>query len=101
MDLFAPCRAGAAVLRTAGLSALALLLDGSFIAAKAADMAVKAPPPAILAAYDWSGFYAGGHIGYAWGTSDWSAPGNAGALDLSQRLDRAGHPGKRWLHGSR
>ena len=87
MDLFAPCRAGAAVLRTAGLSALALLLDGGFIAAKAADMAVKAPPPAILAAYDWSGFYAGGHIGYAWGSSDWSTPGNIGALNLSQPPD--------------
>ena len=54
--------------------------------ASAADMPVKAAP-AMLAAYDWSGFYAGGHIGYAWGTSDWSTPGNAGALDLSQRLD--------------
>jgi len=55
--------------------------------AAAADMPVKAPPPAIAAAYDWSGFYAGGHIGYAWGKSDWSTSGNAGALDLSQRLD--------------
>ena len=48
---------------------------------------MKAPPPATLAAYDWSGFYAGGHIGYAWGTSDWSTPGNTGALNLSQPLD--------------
>jgi high affinity Mn2+ porin len=87
VDLFAPCRTGAAVLRAAGVSALALLLDGGLIAAKGADMAVKAPPPAILAAYDWSGFYAGGHIGYAWGTSDWSTLGNAGSLSLAQRLD--------------
>ena len=48
---------------------------------------MKAPPSATLAAYDWSGFYAGGHIGYAWGTSDWSTPGNTGALNLSQPLD--------------
>jgi high affinity Mn2+ porin len=55
--------------------------------AAAADLPVKAPPSAILAGYDWSGFYAGGHIGYAWGKSDWSTPGNAGALNLSQPLD--------------
>jgi high affinity Mn2+ porin len=55
--------------------------------AAAADLPVKAPPPAILAAYDWSGFYAGGHIGYAWGASDWSTPGNTGALNLSQPVD--------------
>ena len=51
--------------------------------AAAADLPVKAPP-ATAAAYDWSGFYAGGHIGYAWGTSNWSTPGNAGALNLAQ-----------------
>jgi high affinity Mn2+ porin len=72
-------RAGFAI-RAVGLCALA----GS---AAAADLPVKAPPPATLAAYDWSGFYAGGHIGYAWGTSDWSTPGNTGALNLSQPLD--------------
>jgi high affinity Mn2+ porin len=55
--------------------------------AAAADLPVKAPPPAIVTAYDWSGFYAGGHLGYAWGTSDWSTPGNAGALNLTQPLD--------------
>ena len=56
--------------------------------AAAADLPVKAPPPpAILAAYDWNGFYAGGHIGYAWGASEWSTPGNTGALNLSQPVD--------------
>jgi outer membrane immunogenic protein len=38
-------------------------------AAIAADMnrAVrKAPAPAVVAAYNWSGFYLGGHLGYAW-----------------------------------
>ena len=61
-----------------------VVLAGS---ATAADFPVKEPPPAILAAYDWSGFYAGGHIGYAWGASDWSTPGNTGALNLSQPVD--------------
>jgi outer membrane immunogenic protein len=36
-------------------------------AASAADMPVKAPPPAVAAVYDWTGFYVGGNIGYGWG----------------------------------
>jgi opacity protein-like surface antigen len=40
--------------------------------ASAADMPLKAPPPA---AYDWSGFYIGGVIGGGWGDSDSSIPG--------------------------
>jgi outer membrane immunogenic protein len=41
--------------------------------ASAADMPTKAPayaPP--VAAYDWSGFYIGGHVGAAWGGPDGS-----------------------------
>jgi high affinity Mn2+ porin len=55
--------------------------------AAAADLPVKAPPPAIAAAYDWSGFYAGGHLGYAGGNSNWSTPGNAGSFGLFQSYD--------------
>lgn len=50
-------------------SALALAAHS----ASAADMArpvYKAPPPAVVAAYNWSGFYAGGHLGYGWGGGD-------------------------------
>jgi len=61
--------------------------------AAAADLPVKAPPPAA-AAYDWSGFYVGGHIGYAAGSSHWStnsttaaAPPLAGTLDVFNGLD--------------
>ena len=32
----------------------------------AADMAVKAPPPAASPAYSWTGFYVGGNVGYGW-----------------------------------
>jgi opacity protein-like surface antigen len=34
--------------------------------ALAADLPLKAPPPAV-AAWSWSGFYIGGHGGYGWG----------------------------------
>ena len=41
--------------------------------AVAADlMATKAPP--IPTAYDWTGFYAGGYLGYAWGNSNGRQP---------------------------
>jgi outer membrane immunogenic protein len=42
----------------------------------AADIAVKAPP-AAPSCYDWSGLYAGGHVGYLWGDSDWTYVNNA------------------------
>ena len=33
----------------------------------AADMAVKAPPPALAPVDSWTGWYVGGNIGYGWG----------------------------------
>jgi high affinity Mn2+ porin len=61
---------------------------------------VKAPP--LPAAYDWSGFYVGGHIGYAWGNSNWAATGadgNAsGALNLSQGVNVFNESGS-WNEG--
>src|SRR5262249_53751663 len=55
----------------------------------AADMPLKAP--AALPAVDWTGFYVGGHFGYAGGTSNWTGtpvgtPGSSvsGSLDLFQ-----------------
>src|ERR1700754_4144979 len=48
--------------------AAAVMLGG---AAQAADMPVKAPPPAPAPVmYNWSGFYIGGHIGGAWVNRD-------------------------------
>jgi high affinity Mn2+ porin len=59
--------------------------------AQAADAAlpVKAPPQAHDKPYDWSGFYAGAHLGYAAGSSRWSAtpPALAGTLDLFNGYD--------------
>ena len=64
--------------------------------AAAADLSralpTKAPPPtAASAGDDWTGFYAGGHLGYAAGFSNWTAtqagaatPSLSGALDMFQ-----------------
>lgn len=42
--------------------------------ASAADMAVKAPKaaPVAVAAYNWSGFYVGAHLGGGWGNPNWT-----------------------------
>jgi high affinity Mn2+ porin len=38
--------------------------------------------------YGWTGFYASGHPGLAWGNSNWTAdPGISGSTDLFQRID--------------
>ena len=55
-----------------GLAALTLV---DIAAAEAADLPVKAPPPAPVIAYNWSGFYLGGHAGYRWANADFSGPG--------------------------
>jgi outer membrane immunogenic protein len=55
-------------MRTLSGLASAILLLGSPVFA--ADVAVTAPPPP---AYNWSGFYAGGNAGGAWGYSDASS----------------------------
>ena len=61
-----------------------------------ADSAVKAadlPKPAVAQSpqFDWSGWYVGGHVGYAVGGSDWSSsqPGvvSAGRTDLTNGFD--------------
>ncbi len=62
-------------------------------AAAAADLPLKAPavPDAV---FSWTGFYIGGHFGYAAGRADWSAtdagaaaPVLAGSLDLFNQFD--------------
>jgi outer membrane immunogenic protein len=55
--------------------ALAATLSFAFAgAASAADLAArpytKAPPP-MVAIYDWTGFYVGGHIGGSWTNEEW------------------------------
>lgn len=57
--------------------------------ARPADLPVLAPAKAPIAspAYDWSGFYVGGHVGYATGTSEWSSTQPGGAPNLNGSLD--------------
>ena len=40
----------------------------------AADLAVKARPPAPVPVFTWSGFYIGGHIGWGWGDFEFRDP---------------------------
>ncbi|HXL65019.1 MAG TPA: carbohydrate porin, partial [Xanthobacteraceae bacterium] len=50
----------------------------------------KAPvlPFASGAPYNWTGFYAGGNLGVAWGSSNWTAgPGISGTTNLFQTID--------------
>ncbi|RXT43149.1 outer membrane protein [Bradyrhizobium betae] len=52
------------------VAGMSLLLGATGIAS-AADMAVKALPPApVVALYNWTGFYVGGFGGYGWGNHD-------------------------------
>src|ERR1700756_2320031 len=58
----------------ASISGAIAIMPGT--AATAADVL---PSEAVTASYtepaafDWTGFYLGGHMGYAWGKSNWSA----------------------------
>jgi high affinity Mn2+ porin len=61
----------------------------------AADDTLVTKAPAIPfagSAYNWNGFYAGGRVGYAWGSSNWTAnspgvPNVFGSLNLFQPLN--------------
>ena len=46
------------------------------VTAQAADMAVKAPPPAPPLPYNWSGLYVGANFGGAWTNGSLNIPNN-------------------------
>jgi len=86
----------------AGAAALLLAAPDAFAADLPAAVA-KAPPPAQ--AYDWTGFYLGGHAGLALGNSNWTArattpgtPAVAGSLDMYRPPDGFYESGS-WLLG--
>jgi len=74
-----------------GLTVAAL----SCVRAIAADGIIPLPVKASAAPYyDWTGFYVGGHLGYATGYSKWAAteagadvPSLAGSLDFFRAFD--------------
>jgi opacity protein-like surface antigen len=55
---------------------VAFVVLGVSVAAHAADMPVKAPPPAVAAPYNWSGLYIGANFGGAWTSGSLNIPGN-------------------------
>src|SRR5579863_9744640 len=76
--------------RRSGVAGIGLLMLAA--GAHAADLSralpTKAPPPLAPAAYDWTGFYLGAHLGDAWGSSRFAGPAEvSGSLDLSQPYD--------------
>jgi len=68
---------------------LAAALVAAPVVAAEGPIPVKAPWQArVIKPYDWTGFYAGFHLGYAWGNSNWSAPPNlSSSLDLFQSFN--------------
>jgi high affinity Mn2+ porin len=81
-------RWGIGVRAVSVLTYLSILAAGS--AASAADLTAWQSGPQTR--FDWNGFYAGGRVGYAWGTSNWTsntpgAPNVSGAIDLFQPFD--------------
>jgi outer membrane immunogenic protein len=75
-----------------GTAAAVALLIG--MPALAADMAIKAPPaPVVAPAYNWTGFYVGGNVGYGWGTAN-------NNLSVSQGVGLLGLPGIYVLNGT-
>jgi outer membrane immunogenic protein len=69
----------------------------------AADMPVKAPPAAPMAArLNWTGFYVGGHAGWAWTTKDWdiSASGTPVADYTADGFMGGAQAGFNWQTGA-
>jgi high affinity Mn2+ porin len=81
-----PCRA---VKPWLAVAAAAIVMASARSAAADDIVVTKAAPvqDAVPFAYDWSGFYAGGHLGVAWGSSNWSGPGITGSTNLFQPID--------------
>ena len=50
-------------------------------------------------AYNWNGFYVGGHLGVAWGNSNWTTPnGPSGSTNFFQPIDTFNEGGS-WFEG--
>lgn len=96
-------------MRTAGMATKKLLggvVLSLFLAAPtiAADMRapVKAPPrAAVVAVYNWSGFYVGAQIGYGWGKADYVTPSTGFSTNYDVKgVLGGGHVGFLWQSNS-
>ncbi|MCK1418869.1 MULTISPECIES: outer membrane protein [unclassified Bradyrhizobium] len=80
------------------LAATSMMVLSLSVPASAADMAArpytKAPVAPVVAVYNWSGFYVGGHIGWGWGEIDntSAAPGTV-AFPTGTPLNRTNSDG--------
>jgi outer membrane immunogenic protein len=63
------------------IAAIALIGTPAF----AADMPLKAPPPAPAPVYNWTGFYVGGNVGYSWGKADTDFSADPIIIDVPAR----------------
>ena len=63
-------------------TAAALVLMSTSLIAQAADLPQKAyaPPPVMMAVYDWTGFYVGGNAGYGSSRNCWGSVPVGGAV---------------------
>ena len=79
------CRNGASRLLP-GL--VASVLVGSILLPVMASSASGGDASSIPeASYNWTGFYFGGHLGYAWGNSNWTSGTASGSFSLAQQID--------------
>jgi outer membrane immunogenic protein len=69
----------------AGVAGIALVTGSAHAADLGRQPVYKAPPPAIVPAFSWTGCYIGGNIGGGWGRTTASAPSLAGFPLLIER----------------
>ena len=86
-----------------GGASVAILLTGGAAAADLEHQTPAALQSAEPVAYNWTGFYAGVHIGSAWGNSNWTASSGGSAIDkgslsLYQSYDGFNQGGS-WFNG--
>ncbi len=76
-------------------SVLALAFAGAFAAgpAHSADLPSRKSAPDAAASDAWDGFYVGGHVGLAFGFSQWSANPNAPVFGTAQSVSHDGQTG--------
>jgi len=79
----------------AGVAVVALVVAGPAIAA---DLALKAPPPAV-SPWTWSGFYIGGHGGYGWSRDSFSSTDDPFFFGKFPGFTTPGFDSKGWLAG--